>query len=84
MRTTRIHVEGAHGRRAELTRDGANVRARLWLDSQRIGNDLVVGTSRREDLYEMARRVQHAVDGYIGTDGDVADYWMAIEKLAGC
>ena len=84
MRVTRIDVRGAaKGRRAELTRDGGNVIASVW-----VGDDAddhvvhIVGASQRDKLYEMARRVQHALDGHVGTNGDVEDYWQAIQRLA--
>ncbi|MFO7958001.1 MAG: hypothetical protein R6X33_12985 [Candidatus Brocadiia bacterium] len=81
MRVTRIDVRGAApNRRAELTRDGGNVIASVWVEGE--VHSHVVGASRRDDLYEMARRVQHALDGHIGTNGDVEDYWQAIQRLA--
>ncbi len=81
MKVTRIDVRGAApDRRAELTRDGANVIACVWVEGEL--HTHVVGASRRDDLYEMARRVQHALDGYVGTNGDIEDYWTAIQRLA--
>lgn len=81
MRMTRIDVRGAApNRRAELTRDGGNVIASVWVEGE--VHSHVVGASRRDDLYEMARRVQHALDGHVGTNGDVEDYWQAIQRLA--
>ena len=83
MRVTRIDVRGAApNRRAELTRDGGNVIANVWIEGKRAGSSMIVGASRRDDLHEMARRVQHTLDGYIGTNGDVEDYWQAIQRLA--
>jgi len=41
-----------------------------------------VSASLRDELYEMARELQHALDGYVGTNGDVEDYWLAIQRLA--
>ena len=81
MRVTRIDVRGeVPDRRAELTRDGANVIASVWIGGE--VHSHVVGASKQDDLYEMARRVQHALDGYVGTNGDVQDYWRAILWLA--
>jgi hypothetical protein len=81
MRVTRIDVRGAApNRRAELTRDGGNVIASVWVEGE--VHSHIVGASQRDDLYEMARRVQHALDGYVGTNGDVQDYWQAIQRLA--
>ncbi len=81
MRVTRTDVRGAApNRRAELTRDGGNVIASVWVEGE--VHSHIVGASRRDDLYEMARRVQHALDGHVGTNGDVEDYWQAIQRLA--
>jgi hypothetical protein len=91
MRTTRIDVTGSkRDARAELTRDGANVIATVYEGGQAAAHGRgrlrvhshIVGASQREELYEMARRVQHALDGCVGTNGDVEDYWQAIQKLA--
>jgi len=82
MLVTRIDVRGAApSRRAELTRDGGNVIANVWIEGKRAGSAMIVGASHRDDLYEMARRIQHALDGYVGTHGDVEDYWRAVESL---
>jgi len=81
MRVTRIDVKGeARGRRAELTRDGGNVIASVCVEGE--VHSHIVGASQRDNLYEMARRVQHALDGHVGTNGDVEDYWQAIQRLA--
>jgi hypothetical protein len=81
MRVTRIDVRGAAlNRRAELTRDGGNVIASVWVEGE--VHSHVVGASKQDDLYEMARRVQHALDGHVGASGDVQDYWIAIQWLA--
>ncbi len=81
MKVTRIDVRGLKAnRRAELTRDGANVIAAVRVEGK--VHSHVVGAGRRDDLYEMARRVQHALDGHIGTNSDVDDYWHAIQRLA--
>ncbi|MFO7956313.1 MAG: hypothetical protein R6X33_04380 [Candidatus Brocadiia bacterium] len=81
MRITRIDVRGAApNRRAELTRDGGNVIASVWVEGE--VHSHVVGATRRDDLYEMARRVQHALDGHIGTNSMVHDYFRLIERLA--
>ena len=81
MRVMRIDVRGAaRDRHAELTRDGANVIASVWIEGE--VHSHIGGASQRDELYEMARRVQHALDGYVGTKGDVVDYWQAIQRLA--
>jgi hypothetical protein len=81
MRVTRIDVRGAApNRRAELTRDGGNVIASVWVEGE--VHSHIVGAGQRDNLYEMARRVQHALDGRVGTNGDVEDYWQAIQRLA--
>ncbi len=82
MRVTRIDVTGeARDRRAELTRDGRNVIATVWIDGKR-DHTHIVGVGGRDELYETARQLQHALDGYVGTQGDIDDYWQAIQRLA--
>ena len=81
MRVTRIDLRGSRPNcHAELTRDGGNVIASVWVEGE--VHSHIVGASKQDDLYEMARRVQHALDGYVGTSGDIQDYWLAILWLA--
>ena len=83
MRVREIKVEGEkRGATVELARDGNNVIATVRQDGKRVGNAHVVGTSQRENLEELARRIQHAADGYVGTNGDVAGYQWLIDILA--
>lgn len=83
MRLTRIDVEGdARGRRAELTRDGANVIAVIRENGEMVGNAHIVGHTREEDLFELARIVQRALDGYTGTNSEVDDYYRLLQRLA--
>ena len=81
MWVTRIDLQSSRPNcRAELTRDGGDVIASVWVESK--VHSHIVGASKQDHLYEMARRVQHALDGYVGTSGDVQDYWLAILWLA--
>ena len=83
MRVREIKVEGEkRGATVELAREGNNVTAVVRRDGKKVGNAHVVGASQRENLEEMARRIQHAADGYVGTHGDVAGYQWLIDILA--
>jgi len=82
MRTMRVEVEGRNAwRRAAFTRDGGNVIVAIW-DGGMLDHTHVVGAGQTANLDELARQVQHALDGYIGTVGDVADYARVIQMLA--
>ena len=83
MRVKQIKVEGEkRGATVELTRDGNNVTAVVRKDGQTVGNAHIVGAGQRENLEEMARQIQHAADGHVGTNGDVAGYQWLIDILA--
>lgn len=82
MMVRRIDVEGEErGRRAQLTRDGANVIATIYIDGK-LEQTHVVGHSQEENLFEMARRVQRALDGAQGTNSMIHDYYRLIQRLA--
>ena len=82
MRIGRIDVEGdARGRTVELMRDGANVTAVVRIDGK-VDHTHVVGASQTENLFEMATRIQHALDGCRGTNSMIHDYYRLIQRLA--
>ena len=83
MRIRRIDVEGdRNGRRAELTRDGANVIASIFDHGDLVGSPHIVGHSQEENLRELARIVQQELDGHTGTNSMVEDYHRLIMRLA--
>jgi len=82
MRVREIKVEGEkRGATVELARDGNNVTAVVKYDGT-VEHSHVVGATQRENLEELARQIQHAADGYVGTHGDVAGYQWLIDILA--
>lgn len=78
MRIRRIDVEGSEGRRAELTRDGANVIACIYEDGDLVGNAHIVGASKKRKLRELARTVQREM----GRQASVDEYHQLIRRLA--
>ena len=83
MRVREIKIDGEkRGATVELARNGNNVTAVVRQDGKKVGNAHVVGASQRENLEELARQIQHAADGYAGTNGDVAGYQWLIDILA--
>jgi hypothetical protein len=79
MKITRMTVEGAKGWASITRRDGMihahgdgaaglfDLRARPDVETQQV---------------QMAKHLQHVLDGYQGTQGDVADYLRAIQNFA--
>jgi hypothetical protein len=83
MRLTRIDVRSDDRRRvAVLTRDGANVIAVIRENCEVVGNAHIVGHTQEENLFELARIVQHALDGYTGTNSMIHDYYRLLQRLA--
>jgi len=94
MKTTQMTVEGARGE-ARLSRVDGNIRVEAkWLGRIIAGvkRDVpvfetavweVAARSGDEELLERtARRLQATLDGYEGTNGDVAEYLRAIQNFA--
>jgi hypothetical protein len=94
MKITQMTIEGARGE-ARLCRAAGNIRIEAkWL--RRIietpKRDVpvfemavweVMARACDEDRLELAaRRLQATLDGYEGTNGDVADYMRAIQDFA--
>jgi len=94
MKVTQMTVEGARGE-ARLSRADGNIcieakwlgriipgtkrdmlvfETAVWEVAARSGDD--------ELLERTARRLQATLDGYEGTEGDVADYLRAIQNFA--
>ncbi len=93
MKTTRIDVEGAMGR-ASLTREGERIRIAgtrvTKVIEKRNGEGVPVGeafeltgrANNHDANVAVARMLQKYLDGYRGTNGDVADYARVIRMLA--
>jgi hypothetical protein len=93
MKTTRIDVEGPNGE-ATITRDGQHIR----IDGRRLVKAIetkagktalvteafqLLGDARDHEVNQrIARILQATLDGYRGTNGDVADYARVIQMLA--
>jgi hypothetical protein len=93
MKTTRIDVEGPNGE-ATITRDGQDIRieGRRLVKAietkadktclQHEGFQLIADARDHEHQMKVARILQSTLDGYRGTNGDVADYARVIQMLA--
>jgi len=92
MKITRIDIEGPNGT-ATITRDGRDIR----IDGRRLvkaveakdgrtalvseGFQLVGDARDAEANAQVARILQATLDGYRGTNGDVADYLRVIQSF---
>jgi hypothetical protein len=92
MKVTRIDIEGPNGT-ATLTRDGTDIR----IDGRRLVRAVeakdgrtafvseglqLLGDARDADANaKVARILQATLDGYRGTNGDVADYLRVIQNF---
>ena len=94
MKTTQMTVEGARGE-ARLSRADGNIRIEAkWLGRIVPGTkrdmlvfetavwEVAARSGDDEHLELAARRLQATLDGYEGTNGDVADYLRAIQNFA--
>ena len=94
MKTAQMTVEGARGE-ARLCRADGNIRIEAkWLDHivetpkrdmpvfETAVWEVAARSGDAELLERTARRLQATLDGYEGTEGDVADYLRAIQNFA--
>jgi len=94
MKTTQMTVEGARGE-ARLSRADGHLRIEAkWLGRIVPGTkrdmlvfetavwEVAARSGDDEHLELAARRLQATLDGYEGTNGDVADYLRAIQNFA--
>ena len=93
MKVTRMEVEGANGK-AALKREGGDVQIDgtrlLGAFETRDGRtclqhevfQLIADARDHEYQMKVARILQSTLDGYRGTNGDVADYARLIEMLS--
>lgn len=92
MRITRIDLAGKTGNFAILTRktDSKYIDVEILLackndngEAEGYGQRVQhVQADDREDKWSMADCLQHTLDGYVGTRGDIDDYFMAIQMIA--
>ena len=85
MKTTRIDIEGPNGNatiaRSDMTIEIIGRRGTRVIET-RDGRSCLgyrrfrwaVNAGNYDEIDEIARRLQRALDGYEGTNGDVADY----------
>jgi hypothetical protein len=75
-----IHINGQHLVKAIETKDGRTCVVskpfRLQADAAHPANPPVAQRN-----WTVARELQHYLDGYIGTQGDVADYLRVIQNF---
>jgi len=85
MRITRIDIEGNEGRYATLTRPKGSDQVTITVLTPDRPNGRQVqipATGGIDAIWPIARDLQHTLDGYIGTNGDIDGYCHAIEYLA--
>jgi hypothetical protein len=86
MRITRIELEG-HGHTATIERRRRDDEAFIYVElrSRRPAtrpNAHWVCADQEEDLFSMAEILQHALDGYRGTNADINDYYRELARFA--
>jgi hypothetical protein len=82
MRISRMQFTGANGRLANAQRQPASMFIEVELVTEADGRTHRVQADDREDLWSMAEVLQHALDGYRGTRGDVHSYFMPLELMS--
>ncbi|MBN2583203.1 MAG: hypothetical protein JXL80_09045 [Planctomycetes bacterium] len=85
MRITRVDIEGRQGRFATLVRktDSEYIEVTVLTPEQPDGEKrLVHARSGDEELWDEARRLQAALDGRRGTNGDIDGYYRELQRLA--
>jgi len=85
MRTTRIDIEGSQGRYATITRRTGSrwIEVTILTPDQPDGKDLrIFAGADQSDLWSHARNLQHALDGVIGTNGDIDGYYRQLQRFA--
>jgi len=85
MRTTRIEVCGNQGK-AMLQRENGGVE--IWIVVSKAGINegkgwFLGGAASTEDRTVVARELHRLLEGFDGTNGDIADYQNAINLIAG-
>ena len=91
MKTTRIDIEGRTGK-ATIFRSGGEILINITRRTEPGDTTIRRGIGRNDswvvsaishwEQIDAARKLQRALDGQIGTAGDVADYQRVIETFA--
>lgn len=88
MKTTQIQIEGNNGNQATVFRSSDQIVINLSIVKhgrfgiRRREDSWVVNARSEREQVDAARKLQRALDGQIGTAGDVADYQRVIETFA--
>jgi len=85
MRITRIDIEGREGRYATITRRKGSrwIEVTILTAYQPDGKDHRIAADADEsELRNQARHLQHALDGVIGTAGDIDGYYRELQRFA--
>jgi len=85
MRITRIDIEGRDGRYATITRrKGCRwIEVTILTPYQPDGKGHRIAADADEsELWNQARNLQHALDGRVGTTGDIDGYYRQLQRFA--
>ena len=85
MRITRIDIEGRDGRYATITRRKGSrwIEVAILTAYQPDGKvHRLAADADESELWNQARNLQHALDGVIGTNGDIDGYYRELQRFA--
>ena len=85
MRITRIDIEGRQGRYATITRRQGSrwIEVTILMPQKPDGKDHRIAADADEsELWNQARNLQHALDGVVGTNGDIDGYYRELQRFA--
>ena len=85
MRITRIDIEGRQGRYATITRRQGSrwIEVTILTPQKPDGKDHRIAADADEsELWNQARNLQHALDGVVGTNGDIDGYYRELQRFA--
>ena len=82
MRITRIDIEGRQGRYATITRRQGSrwIEVTILTPQEPDGKDHRIADE--SELWNQARNLQHALDGVVGTNGDIDGYYRELQRFA--
>ncbi len=84
MRTTRIDLEGKTGHHATITRKPGSDQIEVTVLTPQFpnGKKHMVQADCEEDVWSMAECLQHHLDGVIGTNSMIHDYFRELSRFA--
>ena len=85
MRITRIDIQGSNASHyATITRRQgfAPIKVTILTPDQPNGRIHYVQAGCDEDIQSMSECLQYHLDGYRGTNGDIHDYYMTLQRFA--